>query len=416
MQHSSDSSLSALDDCNQCGFCLPACPTYQRSGLESESPRGRLHLMNQVHRGETSAKTIVPHLDTCLRCRACEPACPPGVPYHDILKTFEEKLDSRDTAKTNALDLLSASLLRFFLPRQRWLHPTLRAVRRFPVFGKLLPPAFRRWMMATPASLPPLREVPAAYAGRGIKRGTIALITGCHQSTLLPDIREAAIEVLIRNGFDVVLPDLQRCCGAASSALDDPEEARKFATTFLTNLPDDLEAIITTNQLCHQGLQSLPSLLEQQPDAPSLGSLALLSDFSQFLQTIELAPLPRLSDPAKAVYVDPCSHRFTQQIAIAPRALLQRIEGLEIQDVEEKDACCGAPDFYAIKQPMMAKELGEHRLQNILNTGRDVVISGDPGCLIHLQHHAKALGKSLTFFHTAEVLALAYKGLPLRPR
>src|SRR6266705_4284202 len=201
----------AIQTCVHCGFCLAACPTYGELGQEMDSPRGRIVLMKEVLEGKLDWASAQPHVDRCLGCLACEPACPSGVPYRDLVSPF------RALARTR-FRRSPVEKLRRFLASQTVPYPS--RMRAAAVFGKvaralgsLVPDALRPMIELLPPSLPKSVKLAASYAARGQRRGRVALLAGCAQQVLEPDINVATIDVLTRNGIEVVIPPAQGCCG-----------------------------------------------------------------------------------------------------------------------------------------------------------------------------------------------------------
>ena len=201
----------AVDACVHCGFCLAACPTYSVLGQEMDSPRGRIVLMKQVLEGNLDWRDAQTHVDRCLGCLACEPACPSGVLYRDLISPYRAL--ARDHVPTTFGARLRRKLAALTLP-----HPgRMRAAAAFGRFGKkveaVVPRALRPMLDLLPESLPAAVRIPAINPAVGERRARVALLTGCAQQVLDPDISVATVEVLTRNGIEVVVPKSQGCCG-----------------------------------------------------------------------------------------------------------------------------------------------------------------------------------------------------------
>ena len=233
---------SAVSTCVHCGFCLAACPTYKVLGQEADSPRGRIVLMKEVLEGTLPLDSALPHLDPCLGCLACEPACPSGVSYRDLISPFRSNAESQRSRSLG--DRFKRLLTRMTLPYPTRFRMAARTGRFVKPLARCLPDTLRVMIGLLPDQLPAKQKWDAVYPPVGIKRGRVALLTGCAQSVLDPDINNATIEVLTRNGVEVVVPEKQGCCGALSWHVGDLNRAQGFAKNNLLAFPDDVDAFV----------------------------------------------------------------------------------------------------------------------------------------------------------------------------
>ena len=406
--------VQAIEACTHCGLCLPACPTFAETRREAESPRGRIALMQLGLEQGAPLSEIQPHLDACIRCRACEPACPAQVPYHDLLLRYQDHTRSR--GRPSAGSPILRSVLQTALPHAGWFRFFAAGASLVRPFREFLGEPARAALDFLPHPLPPRRDLPTAYAGRGERKGIVALLPGCVASVLEPGIAQAAVEILTRNGFDVLLPDRPSCCGAVLLSLDDPEGARRAATAYLDWLPAGLAAVVSTSAFCAAGLKDYPLLFAGTArEEKSRWVAAHALDVCAFLDSVDHRPLPPLEEPVRAAYHEACHLRRTPGFADPARKLLRQVSGLELTELEEPEICCGASGVYPIFESDIAKRLGRRRLRAFEKTGAQILISGDPGCIAQLRHHAAVAGEPVTILHTSEVLARAYLRQPLIP-
>ena len=197
----------AIQSCVHCGFCLAACPTYRELGQEMDTPRGRIVLMKQALEGTLPWERAQPHVDRCLGCLACEPACPSGVPYRDLISAF------RAVAQPHFRRSFGEKLRRFLaaqtIPFPARFRLAAMAGRLGKMFRALMPRALRPMLDLVPDSIPPEQTWPLVTPARGERRARVALLAGCAQQVLDPDINTATIEVLARNGVEVLVPRAQ---------------------------------------------------------------------------------------------------------------------------------------------------------------------------------------------------------------
>ncbi|MDQ3397512.1 MAG: heterodisulfide reductase-related iron-sulfur binding cluster [Deinococcota bacterium] len=414
MQHHIDTTLTpqaeemahAVESCVHCGFCLPTCPTYVVMGEEMDSPRGRIFLMKEVLEGGLALDEAQPYLDNCLGCLACVTACPSGVEYGELISPF--RAWSEPQRRREPLERLQRFFVLETLPYP-WRFRVAALLGKFArPFKGLMPGSFGTMLELLPQTLPKAERLPEVYPAQGERRARVALLAGCAQGVLAPTINWAALRVLSRNGVEVVVPE-QACCGAL--AMHVGEEARALATARknLTAFPDDVDAIIATAAGCGSGMKEYGLLFKGSADEDSARAFAgRVMDVSLFLDGLGLTPPEGLERPLKVAYHDACHLAHAQGVRSAPRRLLEAVPNLELLEPLEWELCCGSAGTYNIERPDTARELGERKARNLIDTGAEAVATGNIGCMTQLQTHLRALGKPLPVLHTVEVLDRAY--------
>jgi glycolate oxidase iron-sulfur subunit len=400
---------AAVSTCVHCGFCLAACPTYKVLGQEADSPRGRIVLMKEVLEGTLPLETALPHLDPCLGCLACEPACPSGVPYRDLISPFRAISESK--RKRGLGDRLRRALTQFTLPYPARFRLAALSGKLAKPLAFLLPKSLRVMLDMLPPSLPPKQSWAEINPAKGTKRARVALLTGCAQSVLDPDINTATIEVLTHNGVEVVIPPRQGCCGALNWHVGNQAQAQKFARNNLTAFPDDVDAIITNAAGCGSGMHEYNLILKGTPDeARAAAFCKKVCDVSAFLiQLGGLQPVPDSGRKLRVAYHDACHLANAQGIRSQPRALLKMIPGVEVCELADAHLCCGSAGTYNIDQPEIANELGSQKIDNVLATRPDVVATGNIGCMTQLAIHLAKRNSNVKVRHTMQVLRDAYQ-------
>lgn len=401
----------AVQACVHCGFCLAACPTYGELKQEMDTPRGRIVLMKQVLEGALPWEAAQPHVDRCLGCLACEPACPSGVAYRELISPF------RAVAQSHFKRSWGEKLRRFFAAQ------TIPFPRRFRVaafmgrFGKLLRPmvprVLRPMLDLVPDSLPPAQSWPRVTPARGERRARVALLTGCAQQVLEPDINTATIEVLLRNGVEVVVPPQQGCCGGLAWHTGDLRAAQAFARRNLDAFPDDVDAILTNAAGCGSAMHEYHLVLRGTPDEARADAFRKrVVDVSVFLARIGLREPPTgTRGKVRIAYHDACHLANAQNVRREPRALLGAIPDVELLELTDAHLCCGSAGTYNMDQPDIAASLGEKKARAVIATGAEVVASGNIGCLTQLRMHLAQLGSPVQVRHTMQVLRDAYAGI-----
>ncbi|MGE0067764.1 MAG: glycolate oxidase subunit GlcF [Solirubrobacterales bacterium] len=401
-----------ISSCVHCGFCLPTCPTYVTMGEEMDSPRGRIFLMKEVLEGKMEVELAQPYLDNCLGCQACETACPSGVRYGDLITEFRGRAEPE--RKRPPSERLRRELALRTLPHGR----RFRAAAKLGGIGRrargIVPGALRPMLDLLPNRLPAARPLPASFAAEGERRARVALLAGCVQQQLDPEIGWAAGRVLARNGVEVIVPAAQGCCGSLAMHAGDQRGARKLARRNLTAFPAAVDAVITTAAGCGSGMREYGALFLGEPEQESAERLAGRTlDVAEFLAQLGLAEVPPpLPAPRRLAYHDACHLAHAQKVTAAPRRLLGAVEGLELLEPAEAELCCGSAGIYNVERPEVAAELGERKARNLLNTGAEMIASGNIGCLTQLQGHLAKLGQPIPVLHTVQVLDRAYSQTP----
>jgi glycolate oxidase iron-sulfur subunit len=404
----------AVTRCVHCGFCLPACPTYNVLGEEMDSPRGRIVLMKSVLEGNVNLDEAMPYIDRCLGCLGCVTACPSGVPYSELITPFRGYAES--TRHRHALDRLSRSFTRELVPYPSRFRLAARAGNLAKPFAGLMPEQFKAMLGLLHARIPPAQPLPEVYPAQGTRRARVALLSGCVQQVVAPEINWATLRVLARNGVEIIIPPEQGCCGGLALHTGNHAAARKQALINLAVFPKDVDAVLTNAAGCGSCMHEYPLLFRGTPQdqlaEAFAGQVLDISVFLDQLGLIEPGPLP---EPLKLAYHDACHLAHAQQVTSPPRRLLQHIPNLTLLAIPEGDLCCGSAGSYNIDQPAIAANLGQRKAKNILSTQADGVVTGNIGCLVQLRTHLAAVASTnggslsaLPVWHTLEVLDRAY--------
>jgi glycolate oxidase iron-sulfur subunit len=403
----------AVERCVHCGFCLSACPTYLVLGEEMDSPRGRILLMKGVLEGDLKLPDALPYLDRCLGCLGCETACPSGVEYGELITPFRALAEEQHGH--SLIDRLFRTLLLATLPYPGRFRLAVRLSYLARPLRRFLPGRLRAMFDLLPPHLPKSSPLPEFYPAQGNRRARVALLSGCVQQVLAPEINWATLRVLAANGVEVVIPKAQRCCGALSAHTGAARQARACARHNLDAFPKGIDAVLTNAAGCGSGMHEYPLWLAGQPEEKAAEAFGRqVKDVSEFL--MELGPVapPPLPGSLQVAYHDACHLLHAQKIQSQPRRLLAMIPGLKVVEVPDGEICCGSAGTYNIQQPAIAHELGQRKARAILSTGADAVAAGNIGCLMQIQFHLGQQGHRLPIYHTLELLDTAYRRVDLR--
>jgi glycolate oxidase iron-sulfur subunit len=449
---------SAASDCVHCGFCLPACPTYQLWGEEMDSPRGRIHLITQALDGSQLTAEASAHFDRCLGCMACVTACPSGVRYDRLIEAArtwtEEPPPGPSPAPARSLRdraLRAAIFATFPYPRRlRALAGPLRGAQwarldrlagRSRAAQRLAPELSSALRLAPgnpPGGRSPGRRatLPGRVPARGRRRAVVGMLTGCVQQVFFPEVNTATARVLAAEGCDVIIPAGQGCCGALSLHSGRASEAAGFARRTIAVFEQaGVDAIVVNSAGCGSAMKEYGALLASPRDgtgrddtgrddtdagwaarAAALGGK--VRDLSEFLAELyggSGGPQAERHDlPVRVAYHDACHLAHAQRIRQQPRDLLGAIPGLELAEVGDGATCCGSAGVYNLLQPEAARELGVRKAAAVRATGAALVVSANPGCSLQIAASlAGTDGTAPAVAHTAQVLDASIRGLPV---
>jgi len=428
-------------DCVHCGLCLASCPTYEVSGDEASSPRGRIYLMRAFEEGQQAdTAAFREHLDSCLVCRACETVCPSGVRFGSMMEEFRAllhgQLEKQPPATARAAPSRGARLglwlLRSVVPNRRRLRALVNLLwfvqqsglaalaRRLGILKAMRltdaesvaprvpsPSARRDW----PEVLPPFGE----------KRARVLFLRGCVTPEVLPSMQQASVDVLRHNGCEVVTPAAQTCCGALHFHAGQRSTGLQLLARNLEAFDlEGFDAIIVNAAGCGSTMKEYAHLLGGEADAAfqerAQRFVARVRDISEFLVELGLRP-PTRAVPLRVAYDAPCHLLHGQGITDAPQTLLRAIPALELLPLEHADRCCGSAGIYNVVHPEMAGALGEWKAQSIVDAGVDAVATGNSGCILQIGVSLQKLSEksgnperqnAIEVVHPMELLQRAY--------
>ncbi len=408
--------LDEIYKCIHCGICLPECPTYRVTRLETESPRGRIHLSRAVAEGRIEPnERFEKHIYLCLGCRACESACPSGVRFGKILESARRIIGPPGSPLGRFL--INTALKRLFPSptRLRILARILRLYQKSP-FRNLLHKLLPDGLVQAESLLP---EIPEKFffseeetlLHTGEKRFRVGFISGCVMSILFGDVNEATVRVLRRNRCEVVIPKDQSCCGALNVHNGETRVAREMAKRNIDAFLDkDLDAIVVNSAGCGTMLKEYGEFLRDDPRYSKKAEIfsRKVKDISEFLSEISPSQAPQRLN-LRVTYQDPCHLAHGQKIINQPRDLIRSIPGVELVEMESSNRCCGSAGIYNITHPEMSEVILDDKMENIKKTGADAIITSNPGCIIQIKSGIKKYNLKMEVLHIVELIDRAYK-------
>ena len=408
-------SVDGVNSCVHCGLCLASCPTFSELGTEMDSPRGRIFLIKSLAEGRIGlTDSTVDHLSLCLDCRACETVCPAGVPYGQLIEVAKAEIERQRPGHVGrrAFRWMNFGVL---LGHRRLLGLAAAGLRAYQATGLqalvrrsgllgLLPRTARAWEALTP-SMP-------ARAGRAPLRGRVAMLTGCVQSVVFGAHNRATARILARNGYEVLAPRAQECCGALNAHGGDHARALDMARATIEVFErQPVDALVVNTSGCGAHMKNYGLLLAGDPAWAERARrfAARVQDISEFLSR---APLrgPLRAVPMTVTYHDPCHVVHGQKIRAQPRELLAQVPGLRVVELPESDWCCGSAGIYNLTQPGMATRLLARKVRHVESTRAEAVVTANPGCILQIQAGLRDKGVPVQVLHIVEVLDRAYGG------
>jgi glycolate oxidase iron-sulfur subunit len=378
--------------CVACGLCLPHCPTFRLTGLETSSPRGRIAAMRAVEEGHAVVDaSFTRMMDECLACRACEAACPSGVPFGRMIEAARAQAEtSRSSRERGARRLGLARLLphRRLVMAAGWLTGIARALR----LDRLAPARLR-------SSTPPvsLREL-ARPIPRELGWGpTAAVLSGCVMDVAFRPVQRATMHVVAVAGFRAVRLPAGACCGALAMHHGQPDAARDMARARVAEM-EGAELVVVNASGCSAHVKAYGELLADDPVWAERA--ARVAGRTRDLIELELPPSARRLGPV-AVH-DACHHLHAQRIG--PRAMLATA-GAECVELDDGGRCCGAAGLYSVLQPELSGRLRRQKAERIEAAGAPVVAVANPGCAIQIAAGLREIGSSVRVAHPAELIA-----------
>ncbi len=417
-----------LGNCMHCGLCLPQCPTYALTGLEKSSPRGRIRLIKAVAEGELPiTQGFIDEMNFCLDCQACETACPAGVKYGALVEAARAQIFQQGYERTTSLLLKKLFLGWFFRKPQRlqrlaWL---LRNYQQSGLDGLMrqsgLFKVFSRKLHEIQYLTPRISETPSSqlYAERvqpyGTRRYRVAFLTGCIMDVAFADVNADTIELLRHAGCEIVIPRGQGCCGSLQAHHGDRAMARELARTNIEAFTRErYDAIIMNSAGCGAFMKEYSTLFshDQRLADKAREVSEKVQDLTEFLISTGFT----FNNPSqgnrfagkRVTYHDACHLVHTQKVSRQPRELIKQIPGIDYRELPESTWCCGSAGIYNIVRYDDSMRLLERKIANVKHVQPDILVTGNPGCLLQLQYGLEREGLSIELLHTATFLRQAY--------
>ncbi len=393
--------------CTHCGFCNATCPTYQVAGDELDGPRGRIYLIrDMLENNKPASEKITRHIDRCLSCYACMTTCPSGVNYMHLVDHARNHIEK--TYVRPFFDRFIRILLSIILPSPKLFRIVGYLARFANPFKFLFPKKIKNMLKYMPTSFPKSNyENKEVYSPKGKTFAKVALLTGCVQRVISPQINDSTIDILNRHGVEVIVPKEITCCGSLNHHLGKEDLAHK---SFVNNInfwfkcyeERNIDAILVTTSGCGTTLKDYGHIFRDDPDkdlrkkAKIISSLA--KDVTEYLgKNIKLNFVEK-DKKFKIAYHSACSMQHGQKLHSQPINLLKKT-GNEVVEIPDGHLCCGSAGTYNLLQSEMASELLVRKVSNIDKVKPDFISTGNIGCITQISS-----GTKIPILHTIEIL------------
>ncbi|WP_373876450.1 (Fe-S)-binding protein [Paenibacillus spongiae] len=393
-----------LTNCMRCGFCLPACPTFRETGLEAESPRGRIALMKAAVDGIMQPDAAFEEqMDHCLACRACEPACPAGVKYGQLIEQTRDSIEQHTVRHRWWVKSARKMAFEGLFPHPRRMRLLGGALKFYQKSGlqkltqgtgimNLFPDELKGMEKIMPEATGTgvIKEIGVRHPAKGEKIATVGLFRGCIMDIMFTGTNVNTVRLLTEAGFEVVIPDEQTCCGALHAHSGEGGGAKKLAKSNIRAFKDlGVDWIVSNAGGCGALLIEYDHLLHDDPqwkdDAAWFASRAV--DVAKLV--VEHGRVPYFEADSQAgvriTYQDSCHVRNVMKSSEAPRKLMRSVEGVQFVEMEDSDRCCGSAGIYNLTQPDMAGQLLDRKMDCAKNTAAQYMITSNPGCLLQMK-------------------------------
>ncbi len=398
-------SNEVLRKCVHCGFCTATCPTYVLLGDENDSPRGRIYLMKEMlEQGKPATAETVKHVDRCLSCLSCMTTCPSGVNYMHLVDHARQHIE--ETYKRPFFERTLRNVLAYVMTRPRLFRLSLIGAGFAKLAAPLTSGRLRAALELAPSSLPRPSAIggPGIYPAKGARKGRVALLQGCVQSVLDPEINAATIRLLNRLGYEVLVSAGEACCGSLTHHMGKEQDATARAARTINQWTDEkVDAVIITASGCGTTIKDYGFMFRNQPAMAQKANAisAKAKDVTEFLASLNL---PQGEGKSRIAYQSACSLQHGQQIKTAPQQLLRRA-GFEVVEPQDSHLCCGSAGTYNIMQPEISGELKKRKLATLKVLKADAIASGNIGCITQLGRDV-----GVPVLHTVQLLEWAYGG------
>lgn len=420
-------------NCIHCGLCLPTCPTYSLTGLEKSSPRGRIRLIKAVADGDLPITDgFIHEMEFCLDCQACETACPAGVKYGALVEAARAQIHQQGY-ENRITKIIKRIFLSWAFTKPWRLRAIARGLRLYATSGMKwffekagLFKIFSKKLHDIQPLAPTISKqfstelLPEVIRPKGTPKYRVGFLTGCIMDVAFADVNLDTIQLLLHHDCEIVIPKQQRCCGSLQAHNGDFETARLLARHNIEVFEkENLDAIVMNSAGCGAFMKEYTHVLEHEEQYASRAKAisAKVKDITEFLLEIGFKPSQQIPNSKSEIrksflgkvvtYHDACHLAHTQKITQQPRQLIKSVPGIVYKELEESTWCCGSAGIYNITHYDDALQLLERKVNNVKKILPDVIVTGNPGCMVQIKYGLQREGLNIELMHTATFLRKA---------
>lgn len=414
-----------LSNCIRCGLCLPHCPTYALTFREKSSPRGRIRLMKSIAEGEMEITPgFIDEMYFCLDCQACETACPAGVKYGALVEASRAQIEEHRLLSRRER-FLKWLFLEWVFRSDKRLKFVARLLRLYQSSGlesllgrsalmSFIAPKLARIQALAPRISRRFSDeyLPEIITPSSKRKYRVGFLTGCLMNVMYADVNDDTVQVLLRNECEVVIPRGQICCGSLHAHNGLMSTARVLARQMVETFESyRLDAIVTNSAGCGAFMKQYSHVLAEDEEYRERANRIAqkTKDISEFLLDINFVP-PEKEIKKRVTYHEACHLVHTQKVSQQPRQILRSIPGIEITELNEATWCCGSAGIYNILRYEDSMKLLQRKIENLKQTGAELVIMGNPGCLAQIDYGVRKENLRMEVLHLATLLRRAYGG------
>jgi glycolate oxidase iron-sulfur subunit len=395
-----------LTNCMRCGFCLPACPTFKETGIEAESPRGRISLMKATVDGlmEPGIR-FEDQMNHCLGCRACEPACPADVKYGQLIEQAREAIEMHTVHHRPWVEMVRKLVFKQIFPRQNrmkllgkglrlyqktGLQAVVRKTGAVGLFSKHLSAMERILPEASSNGI--VEQLGTRIPAKGEKIATVGMFRGCLMDVLFTETNRKTVLLLSEAGFEVIIPPTQNCCGALHAHSGEMDQAKSLARSNIIAFQEaGVDYIVSNAGGCGAILVEYDHLLHDEPEWQEQATwfAKRVKDISTILlekgRPLQFAEAKSDDSILRVTYQDSCHLKNVMKVANSPRKLLNGVASVEFTEMQDAGTCCGSAGIYNVTQPAMANQILDHKMVNANAAHAQYIVTSNPGCLLQMK-------------------------------
>ncbi|MFG6121413.1 (Fe-S)-binding protein [Thalassobacillus sp. B23F22_16] len=386
-------------DCVQCGYCLPACPTYETMERETHSPRGRINLVKMVAEGKASVEDLKNPIEKCLGCMACTTVCPTSVQYGQILEGAKEVIEDNEVI-SKSRKTIEDFLFGSFFPSEKWMsnlgnltwfyqRTGIQSFVNMTRLTRWAPLHLDKFEQVIPKQPSPKERAKRTkrYIRKRPAQAKVAFFTGCVMDGVFFRTNQNTIELLLRGGFEVVIPEQQTCCGALHAHSGKVNDAIELAKRNIEAFEEEkIDYIVNNAGGCGARMVEYHHLFEEGTPWHKRAKqfVSKIRDISEVLVEVHGLHFNKPVDRT-VTYQPSCHMTNVQKVKTPPLQLLEKVPGITFKELSRPDFCCGSAGIYNIVNYEDSMKILDVKMKDVCGTDSESVVTTNPGCLLQMK-------------------------------